>query len=209
MKRVAKVVGWVRGAKRSLCFAKTPVTQHRAVWKNVGLRAVLSELRSFRTSLTQPTVRALFALFIALAANPASAVQPGEMLPDAKLEARARELSAGLRCLVCQNQSIDDSDAPLAKDLRVLVRERLKAGESDAQVTAYVVERYGEYVLLKPPFAWHTWLLWLLPALVLAGGVWVAMRVLRGRGDVPSAPGAGALSGEEEAKLKRILGEKP
>ena len=136
----------------------------------------------------------LFALFIALAALPAHAVQPGEMLQDPKLEARARELSAGLRCLVCQNQSIDDSDAPLAKDLRLLVRERLKAGESDAAVTAYIVDRYGEYVLLRPPFAWHTLLLWLLPALVLAGGVGAAMRGVRGG---KAAQGPGALSGDE------------
>lgn len=142
-----------------------------------------------------------------LAAIPAQAVQPGEMLSDPILEARARDLSAGLRCLVCQNQSIDDSDAPLARDLRVLVRERLKAGESDAAVTAYIVDRYGEYVLLKPPFAWNTLLLWLLPLLVLAGAMVAATFALRRPGNGIASPESGGLSREEEAKLKRILGE--
>jgi cytochrome c-type biogenesis protein CcmH len=136
---------------------------------------------------------------------PAQAVQPDEMLQDAKLEARARDLSAGLRCLVCQNQSIDDSNAPLARDLRVLVRERLQAGESDAQVTAYIVERYGEYVLLKPPFRWNTMLLWLMPLLALAVGFAAALRGVRG--GVAPAGRAAALSSAEEEKLKRILQE--
>jgi cytochrome c-type biogenesis protein CcmH len=131
------------------------------------------------------------------------AVQPAEMLADPALEARARELSAGLRCLVCQNQSIDDSDAPLAHDLRVLVRERLKAGETNEQVMAYIVERYGEYVLLKPPFAWHTLLLWLIPLIALALGVAAAVR-----GVARSNEGGGvsaALTREEEARLREVL----
>ncbi len=148
----------------------------------------------------------LFAVFIAIAASPTYAVQPGEMLPDAKLETRARELSSGLRCLVCQNQSIDDSDAPLAKDLRVLVRERLKAGETDAQVTEYIVSRYGEYVLLKPPFRLSTLLLWLLPVCVLAGGAWAAVRGLRANSGAATARSR-TLSREEEAKLKDILSD--
>ncbi len=86
----------------------------------------------------------------------AMAVQPDEVLDDAALESRAREISAGLRCLVCQNQSIDDSDAPLARDLRLLVRERLVAGDSDTEVVVYLVDRYGDYILLKPPFKWTT-----------------------------------------------------
>ena len=98
------------------------------------------------------------------AVHPALAVQPDEVLSDATLEARARGLSRELRCMVCQNQSIDDSDAPLARDLRLLVRERLTAGDSDAQVQDFLVARYGEFVLLKPPFEWHTALLWLTPA---------------------------------------------
>src|ERR1700704_1517894 len=102
----------------------------------------------------------------------AFAVQPDEVLADAALEARARTLSRELRCMVCQNQSIDDSDAPLARDLRILVRERLVAGESNAQVLDFLVKRYGEFVLLQPRFTWRTALLWLAPfAILLAGAV--------------------------------------
>ena len=103
---------------------------------------------------------ALIALLIALAAPAALAVQPDEILTDPALEARARNLSRELRCMVCQNQSIDDSDAPLARDLRLLVRERLTEGDSDSQVLDFLVARYGEFVLLKPPFELHTLLLW-------------------------------------------------
>src|SRR5262249_955611 len=115
----------------------------------------------------------LFALaaivFLALQfVAPALAVQPDEVLADPKLEARARNLSRELRCMVCQNQSIDDSEAPLARDLRILVRERLQAGDSDAQVLDFLTARYGAFVLLKPPFSWHTALLWLAPAGVLS-----------------------------------------
>ncbi len=111
--------------------------------------------------------------------NAVHAVQPDEVLKDPALEQRARKISAGLRCMVCQNQSIDDSDAPLAKDLRLLVRERLQAGDSNEQVESYLVQRYGEFVLLKPTFGAHTLLLWLAPALVLVlGGIgaWTALR---------------------------------
>src|ERR1044072_2184489 len=103
---------------------------------------------------------------------PALAVQPDEILKDARLEARARALSQELRCMVCQNQSIDDSDAPLAKDLGVLVRERLSAGDSDGQVIFFLVTRYGEFVLLKPGMTGHTLLLWLPPfAVVIIGAI--------------------------------------
>src|SRR6201987_727910 len=117
--------------------------------------------------------RIFFAFLVAvscLLTAPAFAVQPDEILPDAALEARARDLSRELRCMVCQNQSIDDSDAPLARDLRILVRERLQAGESDQQVINFLVARYGEFVLLRPRFSWHTALLWLAPAAVLLIG---------------------------------------
>lgn len=120
----------------------------------------------------------LLCLCFALA-GPALAVNPDEMLADPVLEARAREISAGLRCLVCQNQSIDDSDADLARDLRILVRERLQAGDSNAQVEQYLVDRYGEYVLLQPRLNSHTWILWVAaPGLLLAGlgGIWIARR---------------------------------
>jgi cytochrome c-type biogenesis protein CcmH len=115
---------------------------------------------------------ALIALLVALLAPGAGlAVEPDEMLKDAGLEARARNLSEGLRCLVCQNQSIDDSNAPLAHDLRVLVRERLTQGDSDSQVLDFLVSRYGEFVLLKPRFELHNMLLWGLPPLALLAGM--------------------------------------
>jgi cytochrome c-type biogenesis protein CcmH len=107
---------------------------------------------------------------------PAAAVEPDEILSDANLEARARSISAGLRCLVCQNQSIDDSDAPLAKDLRVLIRQRLQAGDSDRAAIDFVVARYGQFVLLKPPFEAKTLLLWLAPFAALAFGAIVMLR---------------------------------
>src|SRR5918996_5085927 len=120
-------------------------------------------------------IRWLSALALAIALSgpaPSFAVQPDEMLSNPALESRARELSRELRCMVCQNQSIDDSDAPLARDLRLLVRERLQAGDSDRQVLDFLTARYGQFVLLKPRFAWDTAVLWLAPAVVLLlGGV--------------------------------------
>src|SRR4051795_8151046 len=115
-------------------------------------------------------LRSLLLMIALIASIPAWAVQPDEVLPDATLEARARALSKELRCMVCQNQSIDDSDAPLARDLRILVRDRLKAGDSDTQVIDFLVARYGEFVLLKPRFSLHTALLWLGPLAVLLIG---------------------------------------
>lgn len=142
------------------------------------------------------------AALLVLIVTPTLAVQPDEILNDPNLERRARVISAGLRCLVCQNQSIDDSDAPLAKDLRVLVRERLQSGESDGQVRDYVVRRYGEFVLLKPTFGPHTALLWLGPALVLlTGAAGLALALRRRR----AASAASALSPEERAALDAIL----
>lgn len=147
-------------------------------------------------------------LAFGLVASPALAVAPDEILDDPALEARARALSAELRCMVCQNQSIDDSDAPLAKDLRVLVRERLVAGDSDGQVIDYLVSRYGEFVLLKPRFAWHTLVLWAAGPLALIAGLIAIFMALRGR----SARLAGAqsepvakLSEEEEHRLRALL----
>ena len=115
-----------------------------------------------------------FVLLAACYAEKLAAVEPDEILKDPKLEERARDLSAELRCVVCQNQSIDDSNAPLARDLRLLVRERLKAGDSDKDVIDFIVARYGEFVLLRPSFGWHTALLWLLPLFLLLGGVALA-----------------------------------
>src|SRR6266436_2415689 len=111
-----------------------------------------------------------FVLLAAFSASTAYAVQPDEVMSDPAKELRARDLSRELRCMVCQNQSIDDSEAPLARDLRLLVRERIAAGDSDAQVIDFLVARYGEFVLLKPRFEQQTLLLWLVPPLVLLGG---------------------------------------
>jgi cytochrome c-type biogenesis protein CcmH len=134
----------------------------------------------------------------------ALAVQPDEILPDGALELRAREISGGLRCLVCQNQSIDDSDAPLAKDLRVLVRERLMLGDSDQAVVGYVVARYGDFVLLKPPFRLSTLMLWLSPLFLLLGGAWYGWRSMEARR--VDADVAVPLSDAEREKLDEILG---
>jgi cytochrome c-type biogenesis protein CcmH len=149
----------------------------------------------------RPAARVLFAgMFLAMSGLSAFAVQPDEMLSDPVLEKRARDISAGLRCLVCQNQSIDDSDAPLAADLRHLVRERLKAHDTDQQVIDYIVARYGDFVLLKPPFTPATFLLWASPIIVLLTGLLLALRS-RQKAQVPSAD----LTEEERAKLATIL----
>jgi cytochrome c-type biogenesis protein CcmH len=139
--------------------------------------------------------------------NLAWAVQPDEMLKDPSLEARARALSQELRCMVCQNQSIDDSDAPLAKDLRVLVRERLSAGDSDASVKEFLVSRYGDFILLRPPVEWRTLLLWAAPALVLLGGLLLAARSLMLFGGAVR-PEPVPLSDSERHDLEALLDAK-
>jgi cytochrome c-type biogenesis protein CcmH len=142
--------------------------------------------------------RLVLALALMLAvASPAFAVLPDEVLKDPALEARARTLSVELRCMVCQNQSIDDSDADLARDLRLLIRERLVAGDSDQQVLDFLVARYGEFVLLKPPFNWQTVLLWAAPAAVFGAGVILVILSWRrrGQGNEPE------LSAEERKRL--------
>ncbi len=146
--------------------------------------------------------RFLFVLLIAVAVGPAFAVQPDEMLPDPALEARAREIGRDLRCLVCQNQSIDDSDAPLAHDLRVLLRQRLTAGDSDAEARQFLVDRYGDYVLLKPPFKTTTLVLWLGPPLLLLLGALAAFAVYRQRRLKPEID---VLSVEDKLRLDRLL----
>src|SRR3984893_15093032 len=131
----------------------------------------------------------MIAVAVSLLAVPARAVQPDEILNDPVLEARARTLSQELRCMVCQNQSIDDSDAPLAKDLRVLVRERLTAGDSDTQVVDFLVARYGEFVLLRPRLSAHTALLWLAPFSVVLLGAWGLISLWRRRRRTEGVPG--------------------
>ena len=147
---------------------------------------------------------AVLVAWIALAPLPSVAVEPGERLDDLVLEARARDISKGLRCLVCQNQSIDDSGAGLARDLRVLVRERLTTGESDEQVIAYVTARYGDYVLLEPPLKPTTYLLWFGPAVIfLAGGASVIL-FLRRRTRLAGSSAA-PLSDDERRRIKQLL----
>jgi len=143
---------------------------------------------------------------IMLSVSTARAVEPDEILPDPALEARARDISTGLRCLVCQNQSIDDSNAPLARDLRLLVRERLRKGDSDAQVVRFIEDRYGEFVLLRPPLSARTVVLWLAPFLVLMGAIAMAARGLMRRRVLPGT-GAPPLTGEEEEKLRVLLAD--
>jgi cytochrome c-type biogenesis protein CcmH len=155
-------------------------------------------------------------LVLAWLASPsmaALAVQPDEILSDPALEGRARALSRELRCMVCQNQSIDDSDAPLARDLRILVRDRLKAGDSDRQVLDFLTARYGDFVLLKPRFGWDTAALWLAPAAVLLIGACGLVVMMGRRRRVPGGGGGNTeltepqLSAAERARLTELLGQ--
>ncbi|MAU99115.1 MAG: cytochrome C biogenesis protein [Fulvimarina sp.] len=153
----------------------------------------------------------LGALFVVVTAaptglfvTPAFAVNPDEVLADPALEARARKLSEGLRCLVCQNESIDDSNADLAKDLRLLVRARLEAGDTDTEVIDYLVSRYGEFVLLRPRLDWLNLALWATPLVVLAGGAALAVATVVGRRRRRQAPPE--LSAAEEEAIARITG---
>ena len=156
-------------------------------------------------------MKALFlGLVLCLAAVSAGAVNPDEMLDDPALEARAREISKGLRCLVCQNQSIDDSDAGLARDLRVLVRERLVAGDSDGQVIDYVVSRYGDFVLMRPPFKATTYALWLGPALIAGLGVLAVVAFYRRRTAAGARRGTAPppLTEDEKRRLETLLDDR-
>jgi cytochrome c-type biogenesis protein CcmH len=150
--------------------------------------------------------RGLFAIFLMLAPlGPARAVAPDEVLDNPVLEERARDLSKGLRCLVCRNESIDESNATLARDLRLLVRERLVAGDSDDEVIDYVVDRYGEYVLLQPRATGSTWLLWAAGPAMLILALGVALVYLRRRETTPEPADTKGLSDDEKARLDDIL----
>jgi cytochrome c-type biogenesis protein CcmH len=157
---------------------------------------------------TPLTPRIVLALLIGLAAGPAGAVQPDEILKDPQLESRAREISTELRCLVCQNQSIDDSDAPLARDLRLLVRERLRAGDSNSKVVEFLVDRYGDFVLLRPRLSAKTYALWIAPLLIFLAGLFLVRRVVIGNAStLASSPSE--LTDEERRKLKKYLEQEP
>jgi len=148
---------------------------------------------------------AIALMLAAIASSKSLAVQPGEMLKDPKLEARARELSRELRCMVCQNQSIDESEAPLARDLRLLVRERITKGDTDQQVLDFLVVRYGEFVLLKPPLESRTIILWALPPVALLAGAVGLFFAVRRRRTVQLEPAT--LSNEEQRKLSTLVDE--
>jgi cytochrome c-type biogenesis protein CcmH len=142
---------------------------------------------------------------VVFSSAPLWAVEPNEMMSDPALEARARALSQDLRCMVCQNESIDDSGAPLAHDLRVLVRERIKAGDSDAQVIDFLVARYGEFVLLKPRLSWHTAALWGLPPGIVLVGIIVLIIAAKRRNAAAASGPAPSLTGAEEARVAELL----
>jgi cytochrome c-type biogenesis protein CcmH len=150
------------------------------------------------------SVRVILVVLALVSAAPLHAVQVDEILPDPALETRARAISHDLRCMVCQNQSIDDSEAPLARDLRLLVRERLKAGDSDTQVVDFMVARYGEFVLLRPRMSWHTAILWAAPLTILViGFLAISFSVLRRSARSPM-PEAATLSEAEQMRLRGI-----
>lgn len=151
-------------------------------------------------------LRAALAASMLSIAMPAMAVQPDEVLADPVLEERARDISAGLRCVVCRNESIDESNATLARDLRLMVRERLVAGDSDTEVVAYVVDRYGEYVLLRPTMTGSNIFLWLAPGALLLIGAGLSLVYIRKRAG-SAAPSEAALSAEEAARLKDLMQE--
>jgi cytochrome c-type biogenesis protein CcmH len=157
--------------------------------------------------LRRPSMVLVVGLFLLLLTSPpVRGVEANEMLRDPALEARARTLSKELRCMVCQNQSIDDSEAPLAHDLRVLVRERLEAGDSDTQVIKFLVARYGEFVLLRPPLSWHTAALWGLPPAALLVGIVAIIAFVRRSRRSPGGEAANLTAGEE-ARLSELLHE--
>lgn len=165
----------------------------------MGMAAVFGRVRHCTRDLATRCIGLCALLFVLaiLLASAAIAVQPDEILDDPALETRAREISQELRCLICRNESIDDSNADLARDLRLLVRERLVAGDTDAEVKQFLVDRYGEFVLLRPRW----WVLWALPGVVFLVGFVVAILYMRQRR--PPAPGR--LTAEEEAALARVL----
>ena len=203
------------GAPRQCARGGIAAQGHRELEPIEPVRHAIPPLRGAKArrsgrddSVSRAALKCL-ALLLALlfASVPAhAAIGPDEILPDPALEARAREITKQLRCLVCQNQSIDDSNAPLARDLRLLVRERLKAGDSDAAAIAYVVARYGDFVLLRPPVKATTWLLWFGPlALLLGGALYLWVRARR-KAASPAAPAP--LSEDEQKKLAALMERK-
>jgi cytochrome c-type biogenesis protein CcmH len=181
----------------SLSFRLLPVEGSR--WRE------RKPLKSRRVSYA---IGLIVGLLLTAPLSPAAlAVEPDEILADSRLEGRARALSTGLRCLVCQNQSIDDSSAPLARDLRLLVRERLSAGETDAQVMRFITDRYGQFVLLNPPVGLNTALLWATPLLLLLAAAVVWQRNRSDAGLATAGSSDQPLTPEEQRRLARVLGQ--
>jgi cytochrome c-type biogenesis protein CcmH len=160
-----------------------------------------------RSDQMKKILAVIFTVVAMSASSSAYAVEPDEIMADPAKEARARELSRELRCMVCQNQSIDDSGAPLARDLRLLVRERIAAGDSDAEVIDFLVARYGEFVLLKPRLEPHTLVLWLLPPLVLAGSGLALWIHGRRRSSSAAAEATATLTADEAARLAALMAD--
>jgi cytochrome c-type biogenesis protein CcmH len=183
----------LRSPRRGRLEGRSRAGAHSTVLRDAPPAAPLLRTRSWRLTI------ALLGALLASLAGPALAVQPDEVMKDPALETRARALSGELRCLVCQNESIDDSEAPLARDIRILIRERIGKGESTDAVRAYLVSRYGDFILLKPPFKPETLLLWLSPVLTLGLGVAAALYARR---RAPSA--TPRLSDDEEARLAAL-----
>ncbi len=173
-----------------LTVTLSPLAERRSLRADEGLRGFL--------------VKLMLALFLLFTPIQAFAVNPDEVLKDPALEHRARQISAQLRCMVCQNQSIDDSNAELAKDLRVLVRQRLTDGDTDKQVVDYVVSRYGEFVLLNPRLSGKTIILWSMPIGLLIAGIFALVIFVRSR---PARRSSEVLSAEEKAKIDELLGK--
>ena len=199
------------GSRKNLKLGKNPPSQLQGQLHPLPSRGRLKDDRAHehKYRFMRYLCQGLVAMMIAFS-SPVHAVQPDEVLPNPALELRARDLSRELRCMVCQNQSIDDSDAPLARDLRLLVRERITAGDSDNQVMDFLVARYGEFVLLKPRFEGHTWLLWLLTPVLLIGGGVALWRHHRQRGaEVAIDDPALRLTPDEEARIARLIEGEP
>lgn len=163
-------------------------------------------MRDVMTVVSRVLTASLVALM--LFATPAFPVNPDEILDDPVLEDRARDLSSQIRCMTCQNQSIDDSNADLARDLRIMVRERLVAGDSDQEVLDYLVDRFGEFVLLKPSFSLSNLVLWAAPVAALLAGLFLSISVMRRRQNSGEATEQAELSREEHERLTKILGER-
>ena len=180
-------------------FNHIPIISKQFTTRSIGVAFLNKKTNSFLTSIAL--------ILTVFCSSPSLGVEPGEVLQNPKLEARARDISKGLRCVVCQNQSIDDSNAGLARDMRLLVRERIVAGDSDAQVTKYIVSRYGDYVLLNPPLNSSTYVLWFGPLIIVSLGLLISIIFFR-RGKKSNVVSPKALNEIERRRIEAILKDK-